>query len=250
VNKSAEGPTTLWYNVGWFVHGPSSRIIGTSFTQKAIHAGLTVLMAILSCNHHIIGACRLVREITGHCTKCHRTYARTSTQLMGELPQARSPPAPTFSQVSVNFARPVSLKLGHTRKPLIVKAYIGLFICLVTKTVHIKLGNYLSTDAFLAAFCRFVAQRGYPTDVHSDKGTSFIGAKIELVDLYTLLKRKDSKKSLCQYFSQNCVRWHFIPGQAPHFESLWEAAVKLAKILLRKILGTQILTVEEYEKPL
>jgi len=78
----------------------------------------------------------------------------TYTQLMGELPQARSRPAPTFSQVGVD---PVSLKLGHTRKPVIVKAYIGLFICLVTKAVHIEMVSDLSTDAILAAFHRFVA---------------------------------------------------------------------------------------------
>ena len=165
---------------------------------------------------------------------------------MGELPQARSHPAPTFSQVGVDFAGPISLKLGHTRKPVIVKAYIGLFVCLVTKAVHIELVSDLSTDAFLAAFHRFVARRSYPADVHSDNGTNFIGAKRELVDLYTLLRRKDSQESLCQYFSQNHVRWHFIPGRAPYFGGLWEAAVKSAKILLWKILGTQTLTVEEY----
>ena len=226
---------------------PLARLLILHLHRKHMHAGPTALMAILSRNHYIIGSCRLVREITGHCTKCCRAYARTSTQLMGELPQARSSPAPTFSQVGVDFAGPISLKLGHTRKPVIVKAYIGLFVCLVTKAVHIELVSDLSTDAFLAAFRLFVAQRGYPTDVHSDNGTNFIGAKRELVDLYTLLRRKDSQESLCQYFSQNHVRWHFIPGLAPHFGGLWEAAVKSAKILLRKILGTQTLTVEEYD---
>ena len=211
-----------------------------------MHAGPTALMAILSRIYYILGSRSLVREITGHCTKCRRAYARTSTQLMGELLQARSRPAPTFSQVGVDFAGPISLKLGHTRKPVIVKAYIGLFVCPVTKAVHIELVSDLSTDAFLAAFRRFVARWGYPTDVHSDNGTNFIGAKRELVDIYTLLRRKDSQESLCQYFSQNHVRWHFIPGRAPHFGGLWEAALKSAKILLRKILGTQTLTVKEY----
>ena len=171
-----------------------------------MHAGPTALMAILSRNHYIIGSCRLVREITGHCTKCYRTYARIRTELMEEPPQARSRPAPTFSQVGVDFAGPISLKLGNTRKSVIVKPYIGLFVCLVTKAVHIKLVSDLSTDAFLAAFRRFVAWRGYPTDIHSDNGTNFIAAKRELVDLYTLLRRKDSQVSICQYFIQNHVR--------------------------------------------
>ena len=76
---------------------PLVRLLILRLYRKQMHAGPTALMAILSCNHYIIGSRRLVREIAGHCSKCSRTYARTSTQLMGELPQARSHPAPTFS---------------------------------------------------------------------------------------------------------------------------------------------------------
>ena len=101
-----------------------------------MHAGPTALMAILSRTYYVIGARRLVREVTRHCVVCRKTYAKTSSQLMGNLPPARSRPAPTFSQVGVDFAGPVSVKKGHTRKPVMVKAYIGIFICLATKKLY------------------------------------------------------------------------------------------------------------------
>ena len=114
---------------------------------------------------------------------------------MGELPSARIMPAPPFSKTGVDFAGPVTLKRGHTRKPSYVKAYISLFICLATKAVHLELVSSLSTADFLAAFRRFVARRGCPVEVLSDNGTNFVGANRELQELYQHLESQESKQS-------------------------------------------------------
>jgi hypothetical protein len=39
--------------------------------------------------------------------------------------------------------------------------------------------------------------------------------------------------------------WKFIPPHGPHFEGLWEAAVKSMKYNLRRTLGAQIATYKE-----
>ena len=214
--------------------------------EKHLHAGPTLLMSLLSRDYYILGARQLVRGVSRLCISCRKTYARTGTQLMGDLPPARVKPAPTFAKVGVDFAGPVTLKKGHTRKPIHVKAYICLFVCLATKAVHLELVADLSTSAFLAAFRRFTARRGCPSEIFSDNGTNFIGANRELKELYDLMDREDSRQEMMEFFTKQRVIWTFIPGRAPHFGGLWEAAVKSAKSLLRKLLGTQTLTVEEY----
>lgn len=65
------------------------------------------------------------------------------------------------------------LKLRKSRN---YKVYVAVFICLSVKAVHLELVLDLSTDAFIAAFDRFVARRGLPSDVYSDCGTNFISA--------------------------------------------------------------------------
>lgn len=41
------------------------------------------------------------------------------------------------------------------------------------------------------------------------------------------------------------ITWHFNPPNAPHFGGLWESGVKSAKIHLKKVIGEQVLSIEE-----
>lgn len=225
---------------------PLVRLLVEHLHKRHLHAGPTLLMAALSRGYYVMGARRLVRDVTKKCITCRRAYARTGHQLMADLPSVRVRPAPAFSRVGIDFAGPITLRQGHTRRPIKVKAYISLFVCLTVKAVHLELVSDLSTEAFLMAFRRFVARRGRPSEVHTDNGTNFVGGERELQELQRLLTKKSSQQAICHYFTEQRITWHFIPGRAPHFGGLWEAAVKSAKTLLRKLLGTHCLTTEEY----
>ena len=78
---------------------------------------------------------------------------------MGQLPAERLKPSPPFSIVGVDYAGPVQCKRGNPRKPTLVKTYICLFICFSTKAVHLELVSDLTSEAFLAAFSRFVGRQ-------------------------------------------------------------------------------------------
>ncbi|XP_031328450.1 uncharacterized protein LOC116159581 [Photinus pyralis] len=138
-----------------------------------------------------------------------------------------------FSVVSLDYAGPVMITLGKTRKPKILKAYIYIFVCCAVKAIHIELASDLSSDSFIAAFRRFTARRGRCSEIFSDQGTNFIGANRQFIEL---AQQAATKLNL---------NWNFNPPGAPHFNGLSEAGVKAVKTHLKRVIGTQILTYEE-----
>ena len=88
--------------------------------------------------------------------------------MLGQLPIERVTPGPVFDS---DYARPILLKSGNKRKPMIVKAYVCVFVSLSVKAVHLELVLDLTSDAFLACLRRFIARRGYPFLIWSDHGT-------------------------------------------------------------------------------
>ena len=110
-------------------------------------------------------------------------------QLMGQLPLERVSPDSVFSNVGVDYAGPFYIKLGHTRRPTIVKAYACLFVSLSVKAVHIEVASDLTMAAFLACLRRFVAQRGKSNLIWSDNGTNFVPVSSKNL-LNSLINRK------------------------------------------------------------
>ncbi len=163
---------------------------------------------------------------------------------MGLLPKARTTPSPPFYCTGIDFAGTFHIRRGHTRRPVIIKYYACLFICLSTRAVHLELCASLSTPEFLAAFRRFTARRGSPAHVYSDNGTNFQGTQREIRELQQLLLSSGTRSSLSHYCT-SAIQWHFIPPQTPHFGGLWEAGVKSKKTLLRKVLTPHPLRFDE-----
>lgn len=200
--------------------------------QMLRHAGPSTVMSTLASSYHIPRLKALLRKISRICVPCRRIYAKSSRQLMGELPASRVHPVRPFSIVGLDFAGPLLTKRGHPRKPTLVKAYVCVFICFATRAVHFEVVSDLSTPAFLAALTRFVSRRGMPSDVHSDNGKNFVGAEAELQRVVQHLNTTDAQEKLSNWVSQRGIHWHFTPARAPHFGGLWEAAVRSMKTVL------------------
>ena len=137
------------------------------------------------------------------------------------------------------------MKHAHVRKPVVVKAYICLFVSLTVKAVHLELVSDLTTEAFLACLRRYISRRGKPEVIWSDHGTNFVGASRELRDLMDFLKQQQTEGTISDFCTTQGIQWDFIPEHAPHFGGLWEAAVKRMKFHLRRIVADLKLTFEE-----
>lgn len=175
------------------------------------------------------------------CLICFKCKPTNQPQLMGDLPASRLVPCRPFSRVGVDYAGPIFLKDGTTRTRTLVKGYICIFICLITKAVHIELAGDLSTKTFLNCFKRFVSRRGLCTHVFSDNGANFTGANNDLKrTIRELLDIDDFKVYLNQYQ----IKWRFNCPYTAYQGGIWESAVKSAKYHLVRIIGNSHLTYE------
>ena len=134
------------------LHGrdPLTKLYVHSQHRLLLHAGPTLLMSTVGTSLYIVGARRLVRTICHHCVIFRKTAAVTKRQMMGLLPSQRVTPSPPFSRVGIDYACPLIIKKGYTRKLVYIKAYICIFMCFVTKTAHLEVVSDLTTEAFLA----------------------------------------------------------------------------------------------------
>ncbi|XP_072931757.1 uncharacterized protein [Epargyreus clarus] len=116
---------------------------------------------------------------------------------------------------------------------------------MVTKAVHLELVSDLSSSAFLAALRRMVARRGAPQHLYSDNGTNFVGANRMLKEEYHDLKNTLGEEFFNEIAELN-IEWHFNAPSWPSAGGLWERAVRSVKHHLKRVVGEQKLTFEEY----
>ncbi len=216
-----------------------------SLHQTHLHPGVSALQSIISATHYIPGLRNLLKHVSRSCMRCQRAYAKPVSHQLGLLPAVRTKPSPPFEKTGIDFAGPFTIRRGYTRKPTFDKCYAAVFVCMCTKAVHLDVCASLSTEDFRAALHRFVARRGCPTDVYSDNGSNFIGAREEIRELEALLGSTEGKKMTSTFTQEKGIKWHNIPPRAPHFGGLWEAAVRTMKLLLRKNLQPHPLRYDE-----
>ncbi|XP_025205862.1 uncharacterized protein LOC112602140 [Melanaphis sacchari] len=206
-----------------------------------LHGGPKLVMSMLSQKFWILSGRAAIRRVIFSCVPCTRHKAARPQPMMADLPSFRVQSHRPFSHVGMDYGGPFLVKEHRRRNAQSVKIYLALFICMSVKAVHLEIVSDLSTDAFLAALDRFVARRGIPSNIYSDCGTNYVGAARQLKALFRDTKVQD------QLSSHLTCTWHFNPPAAPHFGGLWEAGIKSVKFHLKRVIGTQILTYEEFE---
>ncbi|XP_076658716.1 uncharacterized protein LOC143362429 [Halictus rubicundus] len=224
----------------------SNRITSLILQQEHVnnmHAGVQGTLYSVRQRYWPIDGKNTTRFIIRKCIRCFKANPRNSPDyLMADLPKDRVIPARPFENVGIDYCGPLFVKEKRFRNQKRLKVYVAVFVCFLTKAVHLELASDLTTEAFLAAFKRFSSRRGKPKNVYSDNGTNFIGAKNLLSELFN---SQNYKKQIQQYLTSQAVEWHLSPPQSPHFGGLWEAAVKSFKHHLIRTVGDTLLTYEQ-----
>ncbi|GFV25538.1 integrase catalytic domain-containing protein [Trichonephila clavipes] len=113
-------------------------------------------------------------------------------------------------------------------------------------TLHLELVSDLTSEAFIASLKRFCARRGAPKHIYCDNGTTFVGARRKLLEIFKFVSKLNENEQFCYFLSQMNIEWHFSPPVSPHFGGLWEAGVKSIKYHLKRVIGNTNLTFEEF----
>lgn len=125
---------------------------------RVFHYGAQCTLAAVRTRYWPIRGLVVARRIIYNCVWCFRCCPRFIEQMMGDLPKERVSPQQLRAcfVTGVDFAGPFVVR-HHIRCKQEKKAYLALFICFATKAVHVELVNDLSTEAFIRALKRFIA---------------------------------------------------------------------------------------------
>ena len=154
------------------------------------HAGPETLLSTLRQRIWVTQGRREVKRIIRKWVICQRQRVGPCGQKMGPLPEERITPSPPFSNIGIDFARPLYVK----EVTIVKKTYVGVFTCALSRMVHLELTNSLTRDEFLQAFSRMASCRGLRRIVWSDNAKTFKAASNEIQKLYS--KRETQNQSM------------------------------------------------------
>ncbi|XP_075163061.1 uncharacterized protein LOC142235687 [Haematobia irritans] len=220
-----------------------SRLLIKFIHDITLHGGNQLLLRLVRTQYWIPKVQNLIKTTIHNCKICVLYKRRCQQQLMAALPPERCEFSRPFTHTGLDFAGPFDVKSYSGRFCRISKGYVVVFVCFSTKAIHLEGTSDLSTPAFLGAFSRFVSRRGCPLHLHSDNGTTFMGASRVLAKEFI----QTSHLAITANYSHQNLTWHFIPPGAPHMGGLWEAGVKSFKLHFKKIAGGMKYTFEELQ---
>ncbi|GFY22155.1 integrase catalytic domain-containing protein [Trichonephila clavipes] len=214
------------------------------FHRKNLHTGASSLLHYVREKFWPLNGRSLCRKVVHECLVCFKSRPLVTSQLMGNLPRDRVDPDYPFNCSGVEFCGPFMIRYKNQRKGILHKIYICVFVCFVSKAIHIEIVSDLTSDAFIATLKRFFSRRGKCAKLYSDNGKTFVGANKELKRFLKLIE--DSNDNLAGFLSAEGIEWKFIPPRAPSFGGLWEDSVKSIKYHLRRVVSGSNLTYEEF----
>ncbi|XP_031638866.1 uncharacterized protein LOC116350989 [Contarinia nasturtii] len=221
-----------------------SQLIVDYAHKATLHGTIHLTLARIRQEFWILNCRNLVKNHIHKCVKCYRQKPRPMQQLMAPLPLVKTVPSRAFLHCGLDFAGPIDIKASDKRNAPVIKGYICVFVCMVSKAAHLETVGDLSTQKFIMALRRMMSRRGLSSDIYCDQGTNFQGASNELPKLF-LQAQSTVSNEIASLFASDGIKFHFNPPGAPSWGGQWESFVKLTKYHLRRMTTSIKLTFEE-----
>ena len=182
----------------------------------------------------IIGGKRLINRVIHQCLKCRKLRGQQVHQKMADLPAQRLTPTPPFTYVGLDVFGQWQIATRRTREGVAYnKRWAVIFTCLTLRAIHIELTEAMDTSSFTNALRRFLALRGPVTQLRSECGTNFVGARNELE---AAMKEMNNKHVEAFLVRKGC-EWVFNPPHASHAGRVWERMIGIARRILDSMLS-------------
>lgn len=140
----------------------------------------------------------------------------------------------------ITGAGPIPMVIKYRGTASHQKCWIAIFVCMITRAVHIDLVTDNTSMAFIMCFERFIARRGHCNRLYSDNGTNFKGAYKELKIAFKQWHKPETRDMI----NKHGTDWIFMKPSASHQGGIYEAAVKSTKYHLYRMLGKVTYTYE------
>lgn len=206
------------------------------------HGSVQVMMQAIREKYWIPKLRNVLRAFFSKCLTCVLHNKRFEKQLMSDLPTDRVNRNRPFLMAGIDYAGPFEIAENYKRKTNLRKGWVAVFVCMVTRAVHLDVITDLTSAAFIACYERFICRRGHCNTLYSDNGTTFKGANNEIHKAFKEWCAPDVKEHL----NKRGTNWKFTPPAAPHQGGIYEAAVKSMKFHLARVMGKKHYTYEYF----
>ena len=166
----------------------------------------------------------LAKKVCKNCPRCKLDRKTLCGQQMAKIRPEFLTVCRPWTYVALDFAGPFKIR-GVVNPRTRIKCWVIVYVCCSTKAVCLLPTYGYSTQNFLIRHEEFIARKGAPTKIISDRGT-------QLVSAGRILAAKDSPESWDwkRITSENATStWEFVPVGSQHRNGLSEATVKVLK---------------------
>ncbi|XP_062714759.1 uncharacterized protein LOC134291266 [Aedes albopictus] len=171
-------------------------------------------------------------QVRKNCQQCKNQQAAPNPPFMADLPPARLAAfSRPFTHVGIDYFGPMEVTVGRR----VEKRWVMLATCLTIRAIHLEVVHSLNTSSCIMALRNFIARRGTPQKIYSDRGTNFVGADRELRRLNEEIIQDDFMREL----DSSGFEWIFNPPLAPHMGGSWERLIRTVKNNLVMVCSTK-----------
>lgn len=141
---------------------PVTLLIIAHYHKLTKHQGRVITRSRISEEgFYILRATSVIKKYLHNCVICRKLRDKPQQQKMADLPLDRVDPSPPFTYCGLDVFGPFHNTEGQTRRTNSTKKLWAIvFICLVTKAIHIETLSQMDTNSFKLSLRRFFSIKG------------------------------------------------------------------------------------------